>query len=314
MKIQRTLLLLLSAFLLVRCGGSTATDSGPAADAPRPKTPVEVTTVRADTFALERTFRGRTFYLTNGDIRSPIAGYITKVYVKIGDQVRKGAPLFGLETKEAFALKGKNYLNDPTLKNIGQLTIHAPDSGLMTLVRAEEMEYVQDGALLATFSAPDMFVFLIEVPAEQDSAVDIGSPCVIQLPGGKSIDGKITRTLAIADSLSQTVRYVIKPRRPMVLPAGLQLNISFTERRHEQAQSLPGEAVLANELQTEFWVMKLVDDTTAVRVPVTTGMLRDNRVEILSPRFAPGDRIVTKGGYGLADTASVTINRPINGK
>ena len=64
MKIQRTLLLLLSAFLLVRCGGSTATDSGPAADAPRPKTPVEVTTVRADTFALERTFRGRTFYLT----------------------------------------------------------------------------------------------------------------------------------------------------------------------------------------------------------------------------------------------------------
>ena len=298
------------ALFLARCGASSGDSTPATADAPRPATPVEVTTARADTFRLERTFRGQTYYLTSGDIRSPIAGYITRVYVKIGDQIRKGSPLFGLETKEAFALKGKNYLNDPTLKNIGQLTIHAPESGLVTLVRGEEMEYVQDGALLATFSAPDMFVFLIEVPAEQDSAVRIGSPCLIQLPSGGSIGGKITRTLAIADSLSQTVRYVIKPSHPMVLPAGLQLNISFTEKRHEQAQSLPGEAVLANELQTEFWVMKLINDSTAVRVPVVTGMQRDNRIEILSPRFAPNDRLVSKGGYGLADTASVVVKRP----
>ena len=302
------IIFLLSAFLLTYCGKSVSDES--AAAAPRPKTPVEVTTVQADTFLLEKTFRGLTYYLTSGDIRSPIAGYITKVYVKIGDQVRKGMPLFSLETKEAFALKGKNYLNDPTLKNIGQLTLRAPEAGLVTLVRGEEMEYVQDGALLANFSAPDMFVFLIEVPAEQDSSVQIGSRCRIDLPGGGTVDGRITRTLAIADSLSQTVRYVVKPARSIVLPARLQLNITFTEQRHEQAQSLPDEAVLSNELQTKFWVMKLTDDTTALRVPVVTGMQRDNRVEILSPKFSPGDRIVSKGGYGLADTAAVTIDRP----
>lgn len=307
-------LLLLLAFLLARCGNPSSSGEDAAAEAPRPKTPVEVTTVLADTFLLEKTFRGLTYYLTSGGIRSPIAGYITKVYVKIGDQVRKGTPLFGLETKEAFALKGKNYLNDPTLKNIGQLTIHAPDAGLVTLVQGEEMEYVQDGALLANFSAPDMFVFLIEVPAEQDSSVQIGSQCRIDLPGGGTVGGRITRTLAIADSLSQTVRYVVKPTRPMVLPAGLQLNITFTEKRHEQAQSLPAEAVLSNELQTKFWVMKLTDDTTALRVPVVTGMQRENRVEILSPKFAPGDRIISKGGYGLADTAAVTIISPAHGQ
>lgn len=308
-----TIIFLLSAFLLTHCGKSSTTDSA-TAGAPRPKTPVEVTAVRADTFLLEKTFRGLTYYLTSGDIRSPIAGYVTKVYVKIGDQIRKGMPLFSLETKEAFALKGKNYLNDPTLKNIGQLTIHAPDDGLVTLVRSEEMEYVQDGALLANFSAPDMFVFLIEVPAEQDSSVHIGSRCRIDLPGGGTVDGHITRTLAIADSMSQTVRYVVKPARPMVLPARLQLNITFTEQRHDQAQSLPAEAVLSNELQTKFWVMKLADDTTALRVPVVTGMQRDNRVEILSPKFSSGDRIVSKGGYGLADTAAVTIDRPAHVK
>eukprot|EP01031_Cornospumella_fuschlensis_P013889 gene13889-16970_t len=201
---------------MTRCGSSSTSDMGnQIVDAPRPKTPVEVTTVTADTFRVEKTFRGMTYYLTSGDIKSPIAGYVTKVYVKIGDQLHKGSPLFGLETKEAYALGGKNYLNDPTLKNIGQLIIRAPDAGLVTLVQAEEREYIQDGALLASFSAPDMFVFLIEVPAEQDSTVHIGSACTIQLPNERKITGKISQTLAMADSLSQTERFVVKPDKPM---------------------------------------------------------------------------------------------------
>lgn len=310
------LLLPLLPALLLRCGSSsssTATDTQ-TADAPRPKTPVEVTTVGTDSFRVEKTFRGMTYYLTSGDVKSPIAGYVTKVYIKIGDQLRKGAPLFGLETKEAYALGGKNYLNDPSLKNIGQLIIRAPDAGLVTRVQAEEREYVQDGALLASFSAPDMFAFLIEVPAEQDSSVHIGSVCTIQLPNGSRVSGKISRTLAMADSLSQTERFVVKPDRPMVLPARLQLNITFTDQQRPNAQSLPKDAVLANELQTQFWVMQLLNDTTAVHVPVKTGLQRGNRIEIVSPQFAPRVRIVSKGGYGLADTATVTINRPASGR
>lgn len=311
MKRQLYLAGLLGSLLLTRCGSSSTSDtSTQPADAPRPKTPVEVTTVLADSFRAEKTFRGLTYYLTNDDIKSPIAGYVTKVYVKIGDQLRKGAPLFGLETKEAYALGGKNYLNDPTLKNIGQLTIRAPDAGLVTIVQAEEREYVQDGTVLASFSAPDMFVFLIEVPVEQDSAVHVGSVCTIHLPNGRQIGGRISRTLALIDSLSQTERFVVKPDYPIVLPARLGLNITFSHQQHNNAQSLPKEAVLANELQTDFWVMKLINDTTAIRVPVKTGLQRATRIEIVSPRFSPQDRFVSKGGYGLADTASITINRP----
>lgn len=307
------LLGLIGLLLLTSCSSSSTTDTSTqtaAVDAPRPKTPVEVTTMKADSFREEKTFRGMTYYLTSGDIKSPIAGYVTKVYVKIGDQLRKGSPLFGLETKEAYALGGKNYLNDPTLKDIGKLIIRAPDKGLVTLVQAEENEYVQDGTVLATFSAPDMFVFLIEVPVEQDSLVHVGSVCRIQLPNGQRIGGRISRTLAIADSISQTERFVVKPDHPMVLPARLQLNIAFTNQEHNNAQSLPKGAVLANELQTDFWVMKLINDTTATKVPVKIGLQRETRIEILSPRFGPTDRFVSKGGYGLADTASITINRP----
>lgn len=307
------LLLCLLPVLLSRCGSATNSASTDSTAVVRPKSPVDVVPITNDSFRLEKTFRGMTYYLSSGDIKSPIAGYVTKVYVKIGDPIRKGSPLFGLETKEAYALGGKNYLNDPSLKNIGQLVIRAPDTGIVTGVQVEERQYVQDGAPLASFSAPDMFVFLIEVPAEQDSSVHVGSRCQIQLPNGRQVGGRISRTLSMVDSLSQTERFVVVPDTPMVLPAHLQLNITFTNQAHNQAQSLPKEAVLANELQTEFWVMKLINDSTAVRVPVKTGLQNNQRIEILSPHFAPGDRIVSRGGYGLSDTAAVTINRPANG-
>jgi hypothetical protein len=54
-----------------------------------------------------------------------------------------------------------------------------------------------------------------------------------------------------------------------------------------------------------FWVMKLVNDSTAVKINVTVGLKNNETIEILEPIFASGDRILSKGNYGLADTALV---------
>jgi len=278
----------------------------------RVKTPVETTTVQRDTFILSKTFKGVTHYLTNGEIKSPIAGYITKLYVKIGDHVKKGSPLFGLETKEAFVLRGKNYLNDPDLKNIGHTILRAPEEGIMTLVQGEENEYILEGELLGSFVAPDMFVFLIEVPFEQDESIKIGKSCTITLPNGKNISGKISRTLAIADSLSQTESYTVVPDKKMALPANLQLTITFIDYQKNNAQALPKEAVLSDETQMEFWVMKVYNDSIAIKTPVKIGLQNENKIEILEPVFSANDKILTKGNYGLSDTAYVEIKKSEN--
>jgi multidrug efflux pump subunit AcrA (membrane-fusion protein) len=303
------LFLFLMCLLLGSCSKKTEAE-----EEVRVKTPVEITHVKSDSFILSKTFKGVTHYLTSGDIKSPIPGYITKLYVKLGDQIHKGSPLFGLETKEAYVLKNKNYLNDPELKNIGHTIIRAAEDGLMTSVRGEENEYVQEGEILGSFSAPDMFVFLIEVPAEQDSSIKVGRSCAITLPDGKVIMGKISKTLAVADSVSQTESFIVVPDKKMILPAKIQINISFIESEKNNAQSLPKEAVLSDETQTEFWVMKLVNDTTAIKVPVRIGLQNENKIEITEPRFSVADRIITKGGYGLSDTAYVKIKKSGDGE
>lgn len=271
------------------------------------KTPVEVGTVKPGNFNFKKTYKGVTHYLTDGDVKSPISGYITKLYVKIGDRIKKNTPLFGLETKEAFILRGKNYLNEPDLKDIGHIIIRAPEEGIMTAVLGEENEYIQEGTVLGTFVAPDMFVFMIEVPAEEDTFVRTGKPCTITLSDGKIISGKISTTLSLADSVSQTESYIVIPDEKQVLPSGLQLKIDFTEIEKNNVATLPKTAILSDEKQQDFWVMKLINDTTAVKIPVKTGLENESDIEIISPTFNEDDRILVSGNYGLPDTAYVEI-------
>jgi hypothetical protein len=53
--------------------------------------------------------------------------------------------------------------------------------------------------------------------------------------------------------------------------------------------------------------MKMIDSTTAVKVPIKKGIETTDQVEILSPVFSTGDRILVTGNYGLPDTAKVKI-------
>ena len=73
---------------------------------------------------------------------------------------------------------------------------------------------------------------------------------------------------------------------------------------------MPAAAILSDETHTEFWVMKLINDSTAVKVAVKKGIETDGKVEIVSPVFNPKERIIITGNYGLSDTASVKIEAP----
>ena len=56
-----------------------------------------------------------------------------------------------------------------------------------------------------------------------------------------------------------------------------------------------------------FGVMKLVNDSIAIKVPVKKGIESSEKIEILEPVFSSSDRIIISGNYGLADTAKVNI-------
>ncbi len=109
------------------------------------------------------------------------------------------------------------------------------------------------------------------------------------------------------DAVSQTQAIVIKVKTDQQIPEGLIARVELVKRSKTNAVSLPKEAVLTDEVQGEFWVMKLIDSVTAVKVPVKKGLENGSYVEILSPVFSAADKILLTGNYGLTDSARVSV-------
>jgi multidrug efflux pump subunit AcrA (membrane-fusion protein) len=128
----------------------------------------------------------------------------------------------------------------------------------------------------------------------------------LKLPDGQQLAGTITAVTAIVDSAAQTQNVYIKVPASQ-LPVNLVAKVAIEKTAKTNAVFLPRPAVLANETQTEFWVMKVMNDTTAVKVPVKKGLETNGQVEILSPAFNSTDQFVLSGNYGLADTATIKI-------
>jgi multidrug efflux pump subunit AcrA (membrane-fusion protein) len=131
----------------------------------------------------------------------------------------------------------------------------------------------------------------------------------LSLPDGKLVNGTVASFMPTVDTASQTQGVVIKVGGDNVIPENLIAKARIVKSLKANTQSLPKSAVLANETQTEFWVMKMINPTTAVKTPVKKGIETANSIEILSPKFTPQDKIITTGNYGLADTAKVKITQ-----
>ena len=152
-------------------------------------------------------------------------------------------------------------------------------------------------------------MFQLSVPFEQNKYVYIGENCSLLLPDSTIVSGTITSKLASVDAVSQTQNYVIKPNSSRYLPENLVATVQITKNAKQHAQVVDKNCVLTDETVENFWVMKLINDSIAVKVPIIKGISTDTHVEILSPKFSKDDRLINTGNYGLPDTANVKITQ-----
>jgi len=105
----------------------------------------------------------------------------------------------------------------------------------------------------------------------------------------------------------QTQPFEVKLPPSLMLSANINLKVMFKINEIKDGLFIPRTALLSNEEETAFWVMKMVNNKTAVKEPVTIGWQGKNLVQVLSGKLSSTDRIITEGAYGLPDKASVQI-------
>jgi multidrug resistance efflux pump len=248
-------------------------------------------------------------FLQQNFVKSNLNGYIQKSNIKFGDRVHRGEILFVLKTKEASAIGNAVNQLDSSFNFSGVNVIRAGASGYVMQLNHQAGDYVQDGEQLAVISDSKSFVFVMNVPYEDKPYVSIGKKVQVILPDSEMLDGTISSSMPLVDSVTQTQSYSIKVNFNHTIPQDLIAKIKILKSSISDAETLPKSSVLSDETQTKYWVMKMINDSTAVKVPVKTGIEKGDTVQIISPHFLPDDKILSGGNYGLPDTALVSVNQ-----
>jgi multidrug efflux pump subunit AcrA (membrane-fusion protein) len=274
------------------------------------QTPVTVTTINDSTLTDYIDMNATSATLQKNYVKSNANGYIQQVNAQFGHNVSRGQVLFIIKTKEAQSIGNSINILDTSFKFSGVNKIRAAAPGYISQLSHQTGDYVQDGEALAVISDHSSFVFLMQLPYELKQYVKTGQNVDLTLPGGTKIQGTVNSFMPSVDTVAQTQGVVIKIKSAQQIPENLVAKARIVKALKTNTVSLPKSAILANETQTEFWVMKLINSTTAIKVPVKEGIQSGDRVEILSPKFLPQDKIVISGNYGLPDTAKVKIVAP----
>jgi hypothetical protein len=147
----------------------------------------------------------------------------------------------------------------------------------------------------------------VNIPFEYISVLNRERRCRIGMADNTTVPGSVFRILPVVDEVNQTQTVLIKPETGRQLPENLNLSIRFINKKHLQSLLVARSALMTNETQSEYWVMKIDGGNMAVMVPVIKGIENDTIAEIISPGLKVNDLIISEGAYGLPDSTSVTI-------
>jgi hypothetical protein len=291
-------------------GGCQAKPAAPAEEEAAVKTitPVLADSVSTGPLTEYLELNATSSFLKKNSVKSSVSGYLNQVEVSIGDNVKKDQPLFTIKTKEATALDNNRQKGDSSFRFSGLIQIHSFQDGIISALNRHVGDFVVEGDELCIVSDRTSFIFLLDVPYELHQFIKEGSSCEIVLPDKEIIPGVIRSNLPSMDVNSQTESFLVKPLTSLALPENLIARIRIVKNSRNKAITLPKSAILSNETQTEFWVMKVINDSTAVKIAIKKGLETADRTEIMDPVFRKSDRILTSGNYGLTDTARIVIN------
>lgn len=274
------------------------------------KAPINVTAVAVQQNDIKEylTFNGVTQYQKKENIRSNVTGYISWMKYKIGDNIRNGQTFASVRTKEQDALKEAVKIDSTLGKFINPITISSNATGVFTILNVTRNDYVAEGDILATVVQPKSLVVQVNVPYEYEDYVTIGTNCEIILQNEEIITAKITGKLPTIDPLAQSQIFLIAlPDGD--LPENLNVQVKTIYREDASAMTIPKTALQTNELLTEFWVMKVVNDTLSRKQKVTPLLRNDSLVQIKSENLKINDLVITEGGYQMQDSTIVSIKK-----
>ena len=303
-KISELILLALFSSLIFSCG-----EEDDKADSSKIKnaTPVTITSITQGALTQTVELSATSSFQQKTIVKANSTGYLADLNIRSGDFINKGETLFTIKSKEAASIGNTINKIDSSFHFKGVSEMKSPVSGYISEVNFSAGDFVQEGEQVLTVSDASSFAFVLSIPYEQISLLKNNSSLVLHLPDGSTLNGTLDKAMPMVDAATQTQNILIRVQSNQMIPENLIAKVELVKSKKENAVTLPSDAVLSDETQKEFWVFKLMNDSTAVKIPIEKGVENGDAVEILSPEFSSTDKFLLTGNYGLPDTAIVQI-------
>ncbi|HHH53939.1 MAG TPA: HlyD family efflux transporter periplasmic adaptor subunit [Bacteroidetes bacterium] len=244
-------------------------------------------------------------FLNKTAVTAPITGYVTRVNTKLGNKVHKGQLLYKIQTKESRALQKSN------LKPSGQfgmVSVYAPASGYVSSQMIPDAgTFVNEGNELLSIIKNTDLAIQVNAPFALSKLIKGRKNIEVELPDKEVKAAYYYKTVPTVDAVSQTQKILFKLKKYEPLPENLNVLIKIPVTKKSNSILLPKQAVLTNETQDKFWIMKVNNQNLAIQVPIKKGLENKTEIEILQPKLDLKDNIILSGAYGLPDSTKVKI-------
>ncbi|NUM53298.1 MAG: efflux RND transporter periplasmic adaptor subunit [Candidatus Hydrogenedentes bacterium] len=248
-------------------------------------------------------------------------------YNRARESVKEGlvAPLEFENAK--YALEQQQASVDQLNVQLGNMTVRAPLSGIVTQKMAQVGQIISSGSPCFEIIDPQSYVLNINVPEKGYlSRIEVGQAAAVKLDSlDEEVTAKVRRINPAVDPTSGTVKVTLGVEKSALskLRNHAFARVNVVLATHENALLVPKNAVVEENTRKYIYVVELpavedaetaADEATkadetiliASRREVMTGLEDSTNVEILEG-IADSDRVVTVGQQTLKSGAEVKL-------
>jgi len=232
------------------------------------------------------------------DAYSDAAGKVTRLYVSVGSNVRKGSPIADVDPSRP----GMTY-------NVS--TAVSPISGTVIALPAQVGMTVSQAVPLARISGGNTLEIKLYVAERFISKMALNLPCEITLDAwpGEVFMGSISELSPTVDAASRTMEVKVNVNNAgSKLKAGMFAKVKIITERKRNIVKIPANAILNRFGEQYVFIVDKTDPQNPIvkKRTVTTGIIIDNVAEI-QKGLSANDEIVVRGQTLLNDEVRVNI-------
>jgi multidrug efflux pump subunit AcrA (membrane-fusion protein) len=240
------------------------------------------------------------------DTYSDAAGKVTRLYVAVGDWVRKDDPVADVDPSKP----GLNYVPSVVKAPITGTVVNLPAQLGMTVTQAVPLARIAGGTAGRSAGALEIRLYVAE---RFISKMAMNLPCEISLDAwpGEVFRGTIREIAPTVDPASRTMEIRVNVDNPgSKLKAGMFAKVRVITEEKQGIVKIPASAMI--QRFGENYVFSVEADPAdpanhvARRKSVVPGILIDGILEILEG-LSPDEEIVVRGQTLLEDNARINI-------